>query len=425
MNEIKQSMIGVTIDDRYLIEKYLDEGSFGAVFKGSHLKFGKKIRNVAIKIIKESIEPGTESLIFEEAILQARAEANITNSSTLDKMIRVYDFGIMPENRFGFIIMEYVDGGSLQAEMSACRSKMPEDTALKYIKAICEGLSALHHLDPPLIHRDLKPDNILLTPKQNIKIADFGLAVRLKKASGWAKGVAGTYAYMAPETLTAEGISYTQSDVFSIGLIWYEMLTGKLPYQLFEGEELPAGMKGINILHRLRKTIRPISPESMNNTCSERICNILMKCLEYTHTKRYKDAGKLLVAIEAEDLTREDRLRLSENAQKEGDWLRACEMAEKGLSMEPDRRDRCDFLLRKCRTISFARTLDKNQPAEKKQTAAGMFHKLRTENEEMRWLQAKSERRTLLEAELNFYLECEMPLKANILKRKLERLEKE
>ncbi len=170
------------IDRRYRVGEILGEGGFGVVCKGIHEIFGRKIRDVAIKIIKDKIPPGKESMVFSEAFMQINASINIPDVILRDNIVTVYDFGIIKEKGDkGYIIMELVQGGDLAKEIDAFQGPMPPDTALRLILPVIEGMAGLHKLNPPLIHRDLKPENILLTKDEKIKIADFGLSVRLER----------------------------------------------------------------------------------------------------------------------------------------------------------------------------------------------------------------------------------------------------
>lgn len=418
MDLLQNEMIGQVIDDRYRVDKFLAEGGFGAVFKGSHIKFGKKIRDIAIKIIKTEIPEGEEKKIFAEAFIQLKAEADITETITREKLIKVYDFGVILPERRGYIVMEFISCTNLQKEISDFNGIVPENISLKYIEGICQGLAFLHQMTPPLIHRDLKPDNILITDKKSIKIADWGLAARLNETFNWVEGVCGVPLYMAPETLTDKGISFTESDVYSLGIIWYEMLTGKTP---FEDRYPPNGEEGLaaaNWRRERRRTMRPVPPVKLNNTCSERISNIVMRCLEYNYSQRYKDAGALLSAIRSKDLSREDCLAAAEDALSREDYRQAAEYAERGGKLMPDKIDRVNFSLEKVLAYAWAHIDGKENDAAKR------FSKIRNDNEKLKWLTAKKDLRDLLQTELALHQRTGSEVREKMIKQKLKRLEK-
>ena len=322
--------IGQTIDSRYTPRIFLAQGGFGAVYRGTHDLLGEKIRDVAIKIIKKPIPKGEETTIFAEAILQMTLEEALQANRQMEKIARVHDFGIWhKERRLGYIIMEFIDGSDLRAEMAIHSGSMPESTALRYIIPICEAMGALHRLPRPIIHRDLKPENVLLTADKIIKICDFGLAVRLNQTFGWAEGVAGTQVYMAPETL--QGISTCQSDVFSIGAIWYEMLTERLP---FDDSIPPHGkedQQAASWRFQRRKNMIPPHPRLVNNYVSERFARIIQKCLKFNPMERYRDAHELLEAILGDLQSCGSYADAAENAYADGSMDEAAELAEQGL----------------------------------------------------------------------------------------------
>lgn len=416
--------VGDLIDKRYQIDGYIAEGGFGTVYKGRQIIFGETIRPVAIKIIKSAIPPGKEREIFAEAILQLGSEDQIKDPAARAKLARVYDFGIIPGQRQGYIIMELIVGSDLQREIDDFKGPMPEDITRKYIIAICEGMAAIHRLEVPIIHRDLKPENVLLTPDKEIKIADFGLAVRLNQTFNWAEGVAGTQIYMAPETLT--GVSFTQSDVFSIGVMWYRMLTARLP---FDDEAPPPNIRGqevVNWRYGRRKSVVPPSPRRFNNTCSERISDILMQCLAFEHASRYRDAADLLAAIRANVTSREECLRLAEQAMQANSFQRAAQLAAEGLSLASRKSDKTNFLFKMILAQAYANlgSVHSGEAQEKYYTdAARFFLEVRNENETMKWLTAPEAVTALYQSELDFHRAANNSTKIRILERKIQRLQ--
>ena len=295
-----QSFEGKTIRGSYQLQNYIGEGNFGAVFKSTQSFLGIPVRSVAVKLSKcTNIDTHAARVIFADAFLLAQVMEETIDSEIRKHLVHVYDMGIAPEveNR-GFIVMEYVHSVTL-AEQLASLQLVPTSLMLKWVEQICRVLYGLHTLTPPVLHRDLKPDNILLGIDQTLRIVDFGLAARLLD-QGYAPGVAGTLAYMAPET--AQGESIPASDVYSIGIILYQGLTGQHPFaHLLPPPSLPARSHR-DWLYKHKSNYRPAPPSLLNNTVPEALDAIVLRCLEFSIHKRYQHAGELLQALSLEQL---------------------------------------------------------------------------------------------------------------------------
>lgn len=390
----KKNYLDKLIAGRYLTTKFLNEGGFGAVYEGDHLIFGEKIRNVAIKIIKSPISRGKEKEIFSEAILQMKIEAEIKNLSIREKLVRIYDFGIIDDSeRLGYIVMEFINGGDLQTEFEKFGKKMPANIAQGYIVEVSETMAALHSLNPPLLHSDIKPENTLLTENKKVKIVDFGLAVRINKLYNWATGVSGTSTFMASETLT--NVSFTQSDVFSIGVMWYYLLTGYMP---FDDQYPPSGIKEQDAAmwrYNRRKNMIPPDPRKYCNTCPDKTANIINKCLSFNYKERYKDAGELLAYIKADLLSREEYLKLARADNNNKQYLAAMLNVDKALQLPRRYDDRIHFLLKLERTFALMSEGSSNNIS----MASQLFIEHRNEDARCKWLN-NMEKRNLYEKEI-------------------------
>ena len=231
---------GVLLEGRYRIARMLSQGNFGAVFHSRLEIFQEPVRDVAVKITKQTqLDRETARSVFGEALMLARIFDQIEDASARSYIVPVYDLGLLDDHDGrGFVVMGLIRGigstehvvrppDTLADEIHRYGGGMPVDVALQFFRQVCTGMAALHRLG--VIHRDLKPDNILLTEKGQIRIVDFGLAAALNEI-GFVSGVAGTHQYMAPETATHQQ-SDTRSDVYSLGIILYEMLTGHYPFR--------------------------------------------------------------------------------------------------------------------------------------------------------------------------------------------------
>lgn len=271
---------------QYEVVKFLGEGTFAKVYLVKH-KFLDDSR--AMKIIKEPIKPTTNTrTIFEEVRIATR----LRNSN----IINIYDAGIISDiDDIAYFVMEYVPGGDLKDYLNSfikSNIQMPVSRALNIMKQILTGLNTLHSSTPPIIHRDLKLNNILLNYNANgdieIKISDFGFAKEVTTTKSDID-IVGTRPYMAPECFS-KNISL-MTDIYAVGVIFYELLTSQYPYDIdsFSLEEI-LELKPWN--NQLK------APSSFNSKISQKLDNIVLKCLNINPNERYKNAGEVLVDIE-------------------------------------------------------------------------------------------------------------------------------
>src|SRR6202049_650068 len=206
---------GTVLVERYRIVALLGCGGMGEVYRAEDLKLGNV---VALKFLPASLQNDAASL--------ARFHAEVRNARQVShpNVCRVYDIGEVDGQHF--LTMEYIDGEDL-ASLLRRIGRLPADKALETAHQICAGLAAAH--DCGLLHRDLKPANIMLDGRGRVRITDFGLALSHDDATGRSE-TAGTPAYMAPEQI-GKGEASVRSDIYSLGLVFYELFTGRLPYQ--------------------------------------------------------------------------------------------------------------------------------------------------------------------------------------------------
>jgi Protein kinase domain len=206
---------GTVLAERYRIVTLLGRGGMGEVYRAEDLKLGNV---VALKFLPASLQKDPAALLgFHAEVRNARQVSH-------PNVCRVYDIGEV--NGLHFLTMEYIDGEDL-ASLLRRIGRLPADKALETAHQICAGLAAAH--DCGLLHRDLKPGNIMLDGRGRVRITDFGLALSHHDATGRSE-TAGTPAYMAPEQI-GKGEASIRSDIYSLGLVIYELFTGRLPYQ--------------------------------------------------------------------------------------------------------------------------------------------------------------------------------------------------
>ncbi len=225
---------------KYGIEAFIAQGGMGAVYKGRQLSLD---RDVAIKILPKEL--GRDADFRESFITEAKAMARLNHPNLLG----VFDYGDV--SGMPYIVMEYVEGGSLHE--AAFDKAIEPKTAVAIVKGICDGLAHAH--ENGIVHRDIKPSNILLTRKAEPKIADFGLAQATDSAeSGMMMGTPG---YTAPEVFHDPSQAGQLADIYSVGVILHQLLTGIDPAGSFEPPSKPTGSLRLDAIYRKATHIMP------------------------------------------------------------------------------------------------------------------------------------------------------------------------
>jgi serine/threonine protein kinase, bacterial len=204
------------LDGRYLVQAKIASGGTSTVYRGLDTRLD---RPVALKVM-DSRYAGDEQFLTRFQ-LEARTVARLKNPG----LVAVYDQGL--DARHPFLVMELIEGGTLR-ELLSERGPMPPHAVVAVLRPVLGGLAAAHLAG--LVHRDVKPENVLISDDGDVKIADFGL-VRAVAAAGItsASVILGTAAYLSPEQVR-NGSSSPRSDVYSIGILTYELLTGRTPF---------------------------------------------------------------------------------------------------------------------------------------------------------------------------------------------------
>lgn len=219
----KDPLIGVTLDERYLVQKKLGEGGMGVVYVATHVVIGKRC---AIKVLRPEVN--SESDMAERFILEARSAAAIDNPH----VIEITDFGRTPDGS-AYFVMEFLDGRSLQGALKK-DGRFNISRAFHIAEQCCEALSAAH--DAGVVHRDLKPENLILISRDKdpdyVKVLDFGIAKVARETGRLTRTgtIFGTPQYMAPEQAAGTTMDL-RVDIYSLGIILYEMLCGKVPFE--------------------------------------------------------------------------------------------------------------------------------------------------------------------------------------------------
>ena len=261
---------GATFAQRYEILEKLGKGGMGSVYRVIDKQIDEEM---ALKILNPNIASD------KSTINRFKNELKLARKITHKNVCRMHD--INEDDGTFYITMEYVPGEDLKSFVKRSE-RLTEGKALSIAKQICEGLAEAHRIG--VVHRDLKPQNIMIDKKGNAKIMDFGIARSLEARGVTEAGmIIGTPDYMSPEQV--EGIEADQrSDIYSLGIILYEMVTGLTPY---EGETALS----IALKH---KTELPPDPKDINPQISKELSRIILRCMEKDRESRYQGAEELL-----------------------------------------------------------------------------------------------------------------------------------
>ncbi len=266
---------GTILCERYRILRVLGQGGMGAVYQ---VRDQELERVIALKVIRPD-------LASNPSILQRfKQELILSRHVTHKNVVRIYDMGEAEGTKF--ITMEYVEGEDLRSLLSRS-GKLAPGEAVEIIVQICRALEAAHV--EGVIHRDLKPQNVMRDPQGRVVVMDFGLARSLEAPGMTQTGaLVGTLEYMSPEQ--AMGAELDQrSDLFALGLIFYELLTGKVPYK--------ADTAIASLMKRTQE--RAIPAAEIDSSVPKSLSSIVARCLERDPKDRYPSARELLQQLEA------------------------------------------------------------------------------------------------------------------------------
>jgi serine/threonine protein kinase/DNA-binding CsgD family transcriptional regulator len=264
-----RSLIGRKLKSRYLISQHLGDGSTATVYKATDMRLG---RDVALKVLLPQVRETTRKRFFQEATAAARL--NHPN------IMAIYDMD--DEDDMHFLVVEYVEGDTLTRYIPSSPEML-----VRIGKQIAEALHYAHERE--VIHRDIKPANIKVTPDNKVKLMDLGLALPREAKRVTAEGmIIGTPAYLSPEQ--AQGLTLDhRTDLYSLGIVLYEMATGQLP---FSSDDIPA-----LLLQQVKQT--PPPPRLHAPELPSAIEAVILKSLEKNPVRRYQSGQAMADALAA------------------------------------------------------------------------------------------------------------------------------
>src|SRR5690348_15192761 len=272
-------LIGKVVAGRYRLEARLGEGGMGVVYRARHVLID---RVVALKLIRPDLRGETHLRAW--MLREARAANRVDHAH----IVQIHDVGETDEGEL-YLVMEYLVGSALSAECS--KGPMPIERAVDVIEQMCAALARAHDLG--VVHRDLKSDNIMLTiqggRRDFVKILDFGLAALTRDARLAPKGaIFGTPEYMAPEQARGEDAT-ALCDLYALGVLFFEMLTGQLPFRSNDRETLL----------EMQRSAQPPRPTSVRKDIPPQAEAIVLRLLEKDSAKRFRDGHHLQEELKA------------------------------------------------------------------------------------------------------------------------------
>jgi serine/threonine-protein kinase len=266
------------IDGKYRVERTLGAGGMGRVVLAEHLELE---RRVAIKLVSDA----SDAELAERLLREARAASRLKG----EHVARVHDVGRLPDGT-PFLVMEYLQGRDLAAALAD--GPVPPTTAAIWVRQACEGIAEAHAAG--IVHRDVKPANLFLTQRADgspcVKVLDFGIARTLDRTHPKLTAeatIVGSPAYMAPEQLAGKPAD-TRTDVWALGVVLYELLTGRLPYPQPSIAEQYAC-----IMHS-----SPVPPRVLDGAIPVALSDLVLRCLARAADDRFVDARALGSALE-------------------------------------------------------------------------------------------------------------------------------
>jgi eukaryotic-like serine/threonine-protein kinase len=272
---------GQFVRDTYEVERLLGEGAFAEVYRVKHRFMGRQ----AMKVFKAA---GAT----QEDIERDMAEALLLSSLRHPNIVEVYDANVLETKKgnFGYFTMTFVPGGTLERYWRSFGNElMPAEQVVEIVRQVCRGLAVAHSSSPPIVHRDIKPQNVLVSfggDGLHVRLSDFGLAKAVNPLT-LVVSAKGTLGFKPPESL--ENVDSCAADIWALGTTLYLLLTDEMPFPMLSRRD-------IDDANRFLRPIRPLSIYNVNVDAG--LESIIFRCLASSPADRYPDAKELLSDLE-------------------------------------------------------------------------------------------------------------------------------
>ena len=269
-----ENLIDTLLDGRYKLTSIKGVGGMAVVYEAEDLAVSN--RKVAVKILKDEI--GEDEQEVKRFVNESKAVAMLSHPN----IVHIYDVNVTVQGEHQYIVMEYIDGITLKDYISR-KESLNWRESISYAEQILNALGHAH--EKGIIHRDIKPQNIMLLRNGNIKITDFGIAkIQNSEPLTMTDKAIGTVHYISPEQASGTSQITNMSDIYSVGILMYEMTTGKLPFN---------GNTPIQIA-MMQVNDTPQNPRALNPEIPKGLSQIILKAMSKSPERRYQSAGEMI-----------------------------------------------------------------------------------------------------------------------------------
>ena len=289
-------MLGSILNGRYEIIEKVGIGGMAIVYKAKDI-YLKRI--VAVKVLKEQYLDDKE--FIKKFVIEAQSVANLNNQN----IVKIYDVGqhIEEGKIFNYIVMEYINGKTLN-ELIKDKGRLNSSAVVSISKQIANALDCAHKHH--IIHRDIKPHNIIIDENLNVKVTDFGIArIATSSTITYTSSVLGTVHYISPEQAKGKFID-EKSDIYSLGVVMYEMVTGRVPFDTDNAV-------GIAMQHINEPLVEPIK---LVPNLEPWLNSIIVKCMEKTPENRFDSASSLIKALDDKHIDNNQKVTFNDNSDR-------------------------------------------------------------------------------------------------------------
>jgi serine/threonine-protein kinase len=276
------NLIGQTLLNQFRVDTFVASGGMGAVYQVTDLR---RNATLAMKILHADL--ADDPTVFKRFQREAQALRQLKHPNI------VPFYGLYQDRGATFLLEAFISGSSLQ-EILRENHKLPVNEALAYMKGLCAALGYAHSLN--IVHCDVKPGNVMVDHKGGIYLTDFGIARFVGATTTTTMGVAGTPAYMAPEQIVGRGIG-PATDIYALGVMLYEMLTGQKPFRGTEPETEAGGATPSERIRYGHLRVPPPDPRQVNPAINPKMSQVMLKALAKNPAERFRSTQDFFAAL--------------------------------------------------------------------------------------------------------------------------------